>query len=118
VLALSRSADKRRVAVELGADAVVADGNELKRAGGADIILATANSYSAAVEAMTGLRPEGRVVLMGLQEEDLVLPEKLVPKMIGYRQRIIASQQNGREFQQESLQIAAAGKVKVYTETY
>jgi alcohol dehydrogenase len=118
VLALSRSAEKRRLAVALGADEVVADGNELKQVGGADIILSTANSYSAAVEAMTGLRPEGRVVLMGLQDEDMVLPEKLVPQMIGYRQRIIGSQQNGREFQQESLQIAAAGKVKVYTETY
>jgi D-arabinose 1-dehydrogenase-like Zn-dependent alcohol dehydrogenase len=63
---------------------------------------------------MSGLRPEGRSVVMGVQEEDMVLPEKLVfPQMIANRRKIIASQHNGREVQHEALQIAAAGKVKV-----
>jgi hypothetical protein len=56
---------------------------------------------------------------MGVQEEDMVLPEKLVfPQMIANRRKIIASQHNGREVQHEALQIAAAGKVKVITEEY
>jgi alcohol dehydrogenase len=119
VFALTRSKDKNKLARELGADEVFADGIALKDAGGADIILSTANSYSAAVEAMQGLRPEGRLVIMGVQEEDMVLPEKLVfPQMIVNRQKIVASQQNGREFQHEALQIAATGKVKVYSEAY
>jgi D-arabinose 1-dehydrogenase-like Zn-dependent alcohol dehydrogenase len=68
---------------------------------------------------MSGLRPEGRLVVMGVQEEDMVLPEKLVfPQMIANRRKIIASQHNGREVQHEALQIAAASKVKVITEEY
>ncbi|MGH9915659.1 MAG: alcohol dehydrogenase catalytic domain-containing protein, partial [Pyrinomonadaceae bacterium] len=119
VIAMTRSEDKKKLARELGADEVLSDGNALKQAGGADIILSTANSYSVAVDAMIGLRPEGRLVVMGVQEEDMILPERLVfPQMIVNRQKIIASQQNGREFQHEALQIAAAGKVKVYTEAY
>jgi D-arabinose 1-dehydrogenase-like Zn-dependent alcohol dehydrogenase len=56
---------------------------------------------------------------LGVQEEDMVLPEKLVfPQMITNRQKISASQQNSREFQHEALQIAASGKVRVYTEVY
>ncbi|MGH9898102.1 MAG: zinc-binding dehydrogenase [Pyrinomonadaceae bacterium] len=119
VIAMTRSEDKKKLARELGADEVLSDGNALKQAGGADIILSTANSYSVAVDAMIGLRPEGRLVVMGVQEEDMILPERLVfPQMIVNRQKIIASQQTGREFQHEALQIAAAGKVKIYTEAY
>jgi alcohol dehydrogenase len=119
VIAVTRSADKNKLAVALGADEVVGNGESLREAGGVDIILGTANSYTVAVDAMSGLRPEGRLVLMGVQEEDLVLPEKLVfPQMIANRQKIVASRQNGREFQHEALQIAAAGKIKVHTEEY
>jgi D-arabinose 1-dehydrogenase-like Zn-dependent alcohol dehydrogenase len=119
VIAVTRSVDKRKLAIDLGADEVFGNGERLKQAGGADIILSTTNSYSVAVDAMSGLRPEGRLVIMGVQEEDMVLPEKLVfPQMIVNRQKIIASQHNGREVQHEALQIAAAGKVKVMTEEY
>jgi alcohol dehydrogenase len=34
------------------------------------------------------------------------------------RIRVLGSQQNGREYLYEALQIAATGKVKVITETY
>ena len=42
---------------------------------GADVILATSNSYKATVDSIKGLRPDGRLVLMGASatNEPLVL---------------------------------------------
>jgi len=37
----------------------------LLKAGGADVIMATSNSYKAIANSIKGLRPEGRVILMG-----------------------------------------------------
>jgi D-arabinose 1-dehydrogenase-like Zn-dependent alcohol dehydrogenase len=45
---------------KLGADIVVSDGQGLREGGGADIILATSNSYKAAADTLRGLRPDGR----------------------------------------------------------
>ena len=36
--------------------------------GGADVILATSNSYKATADSIKGLRPDGRVVLMESQQ--------------------------------------------------
>ncbi len=112
--AITRSPDKVDLARSLGADTVVADGDALRRAGGADVILAASNSYAATGAALAGLRPDGRVVLMGISDEPLVVTSDLIFK----RQRIIGSQQNGPEYLYEALALAAAGKVRVYTESF
>jgi hypothetical protein len=66
-------------------------------------------------DSIAGLRPDGRLVLMGLEDKPLpVHPGDLIAR----RLRILGSQQNDREYLYEALQIAASGKVKVMTEIY
>jgi alcohol dehydrogenase len=74
-----------------------------------------AKSLDAMAGSLAGLRPDGRLVLMGFENK----PPPIHPgDLIMRRVRILGSQQNDREYLHEALQIAAAGKVKVMTETY
>ena len=114
-IALSHSADKDKLIRELGADEIVRDGKGLAAAGGADVILGTSNSVEAMADSLTGLRPDGRLVLMGFENKPLPIPPG---DLIMRRIRILGSSQNDREHLYEALQIAAAGKVKVMAETY
>jgi alcohol dehydrogenase len=114
-IAVSHSPDKDQFVRELGADAVVRDGKGLADAGGADVVLATGNSVDAMADAIGGLRPDGRFVLMGFEAKPLpVSPGDLIMRRI----KIVGSQQNGREYLYEALDYAARGKVKVVAETY
>jgi len=114
-IAVSHSPDKDKLVRELGADEVVRDGKGLAAAGGADVILATGNSVDAMADAIAGLRPDGRLVLMGFEAKPLpVSPVDLIMKRI----KIVGSQQNGREYLYEALDYAAKGKVKVVAETF
>lgn len=114
-IALSRSPDKDRVIRRLGADAIVRDGEGLAGAGGVDIVLATGNSADAMADAVRGLRPDGRLVVMGYEPRPLALS---IGALITRRIRVVGSQQNGREYLYEALDLAAKGKVEVLTETY
>jgi hypothetical protein len=61
-------------------------------------------------DSIAGLRPDGRLVLMGFENRPLpVHPGDLISRRI----RILGSQQNGRQYLYEALQIAASRKVKV-----
>ena len=114
-IAVSHSPDKDRLIRDLGADEVVRDGAGLAGAGGADIVLGTSNSMEAMADSIRGLRPDGRLVLMGAEAKPLsVSPFDLLMR----RLKIIGSQQNGREYLQEALALAATGRVRVVTETY
>src|SRR5262245_39002148 len=66
-IAVTHSKDKDKQLRDLGADEVVHDGAGLKKAGGADIILATGNSFDAVTDSIQALRPDGRLVLMGVE---------------------------------------------------
>src|SRR6266513_3331410 len=56
-IAVTHSKDKKELAYKLGADSVVADGKGLsEEGGGADVILATSNSYKATADSLKGLR--------------------------------------------------------------
>jgi D-arabinose 1-dehydrogenase-like Zn-dependent alcohol dehydrogenase len=114
-IAVTRTKDKEKLVRDLGADEVVADGEALRATGGADVILATSNSMTSTGDTLKGLRPDGRLILMGLSSSDrLEVPADLLLT----RGRIIGSQQNGREYLYEALDYAAKGKVKVIAETY
>ncbi len=113
-IAITHSKDKEKLVRDLGADEVVADGEALQKMGGADVILVTGNSYKAASAALKGLRPDGRMVLMGISEE----PLEVTGDIINNRSRIIGSMQNGDEYLYEALDYVAKGKVKVISETY
>ncbi len=114
-IAVSHSKDKEKLVRDLGADEVVADGEALQAAGGADVIIATSNSYKSASAALQGLRPDGRMVAIGFSNEPLEVSSDV---LIGRRCRIIGSTQNGSEYLYEALDYVAKGKVKVIAETY
>jgi alcohol dehydrogenase len=114
-IAITHSKDKEELAIRLGASQVVTNGEELKSAGGADVILVTSNSYKPAIDALKGLRPEGRMVIMGVSNEPLNI--SALPLFL-YRQHIMGSQQNGIEYLYEALDLVAKGKVKAMTETF
>jgi alcohol dehydrogenase len=113
-IAVTHSKDKENQIRELGADEVVNDGEGLRKGGGADVILVTGNSWKAAGDAIQGLRPEGRVVLMGVSNEPLIVS----PALLFIEGRIIGSSQNKVEHLYEALQFVARGEVKVVTEIY
>jgi alcohol dehydrogenase len=112
--AVTHSKDKEKMLRQLGADDVVSDGDALVKSGGADVILVTGNSWKAAADAMKGLRPRGRVVLMGVSGEPLQVPIDLLFK----EGRILGSSQNDPEHLYEAFDFVAKGKVKVITETF
>lgn len=114
-IAITHSKDKEELAMKLGASQVVTNGEELKSTGGADVILVTSNSYKPALDALKGLRPEGRMIIMGFSNEPFNISAF---SLFFNRHHIIGSQQNGTEYLYEALDYVAKGKVKVMTETF
>jgi len=114
-IAISRSPDKDKMIRDLGADEIVRDGKSLAAAGGADVILSTSNSTKAMVESIQGLRPDGRLVAMGVDTEPISVS---LMDLVGKRIQVIGSQQNGPEYLYEALDFVAQGKVKTIVETY
>ena len=115
------------MAYKLGADSVVSDGEGLLKEGRngspdsgssggvADVMLATSNSYKATADSIKGLRPDGRLVLMGFSTTE---PFTIFPEILFNHSRIIGSTQNDREHLYEALDYAARGKVRVMTEIF
>jgi D-arabinose 1-dehydrogenase-like Zn-dependent alcohol dehydrogenase len=119
VIAVTGNPDKQEEARKLGADEVVVAktglGQALLDAGGADVILGTTNSAAHATEALRGLRPEGRMVNMGLLDG----PIQADPlHFLSNQVRLIGSKQNHRRDLVEALDLAASGKVKPRIEVY
>jgi dehydrogenase len=114
-IAISHSPDKDKLIRDLGADEIVRDGKSLAAAGGADIVLSTSNSTKSMVDSIQGLRPEGRLVTMGVDAEPLSLS---LSDLLVKRMRVIGSSQNGPEYLYEALDFVAKGKVKTIVETY
>ena len=115
-VAVTHSKDKEELAYKLGSDHVVSDGEALLKNGeGVDVILATSNSYKATADAIKGIRPDGRVILMGVSSTETLA---VSPEILFKRARIIGSTQNDREHLYEALDYVAKGKVRVMTETF
>ena len=114
-IAISHSPDKDKMIRELGADEIVRDGKSLADAGGADIILSTSNSTKSMMDSIQGLRPDGRIVTMGVGPEPISVS---LIDLLMKRIRVIGSQQNGPEYLYEALDFVAKGKVKTMVETY
>lgn len=114
-IAISHSPDKDKLIRELGADEIVRDGKSLSDAGGVDIILSTSNSTKSMMDTFQGLRPDGRFIVMGADEEPLSIS---LVEMLFKRIKIIGSQQNGPEYLYEALDYVNQGKVKSIVETY
>jgi D-arabinose 1-dehydrogenase-like Zn-dependent alcohol dehydrogenase len=115
VTALTRTAGKQELARRLGADGVVADGAALKDAGGADVLMHTSSSHAAVVDAMNGLKPWGKVVMMGVATDEMSLPAGPLTFQ-GYE--VIGSAHNGIEYLVEALDFVARGAVKPMVEVF
>jgi D-arabinose 1-dehydrogenase-like Zn-dependent alcohol dehydrogenase len=117
--AITGQESKRRELRELGADEVVLSGTDagkaLLAAGGADIILSTTNSAAQISAAFNGLRPNGRLINMGLPDGALTID----PLALTFGQRQLrGTVQDERADLAEALQHLARGKVKPRIETY
>jgi D-arabinose 1-dehydrogenase-like Zn-dependent alcohol dehydrogenase len=115
VIAVTHSPEKADLARSLGADEVVTSGAELAAAGGADVIMHTANAHAPVIDAMSALHPWGTVVLMGIGTDDFPLPAL---GLTTHSQRVIGSAHNGLEYLAEALDIVAAGHVTTMVETF
>lgn len=79
VVAIARGRERERLAKHLGArlyidSSAVAPGEALQASGGADLILSTASSTAPVAEVSTGLRPHGRLTLIGVDTGSVDLP--------------------------------------------
>lgn len=118
-IAITRSPDKHELAKTLGADIVVANGEQLRAAGGADVILVTGSSYAAAAESIGGLRVGGRIVLAGIDPTTpFTIPPAMVYPFFAQRQQILGSTHNGLQYLREALDLVASGKVTPMIETF
>lgn len=118
-IAVTRSPDKHDLAKQLGADEVVGSGEQLAAVGGADVILAMMPSFPAASQCLAGLRPQGRLVLAGLDPaEPFVLPPASAYPFFAQRQQIIGSTHDGLPYLEEALALVASGKVTPRIETF
>lgn len=115
VTAVTGTAAKQELARQLGADNVVADGAALKEAGGADVLMHTSSSHAAIVDAMNGLRPWGKVVMMGIATDEMALP---AGPLTFQSYQLIGSAHNGREYLVEALDFVARGAVKPMIDVY
>lgn len=115
VTAVTRTASKADLALQLGADNVVADGAALRAAGGADVILHTSSSHTAVVNAMAGLRPWGKVVMNGIAMDEMAIPA--LP-LVSHSYQIIGSAHNSVEYLTEALDMVASGAVRPMIEVF
>src|SRR5262249_4169246 len=95
VTAVTHSPEKHALARQLGADQVVADGKELKAAGGADVLMHTSSSHAYVSKVMEGLKPWGTLVLSGIAVDDFTITGL---DFLINRQKVVASAHNGIEY--------------------
>ncbi|GHJ44217.1 alcohol dehydrogenase [Catellatospora sp. TT07R-123] len=116
-VAVTHSADKHDLARKLGADHVVADGAELRAAGGADVLVVTGASNAAASDALQGVRADGRVAMTTI---DPTTPLAIGPMagMWWKRLRIVGASHDGLDRLAEALKLVASGAVTPMVEAY
>lgn len=118
-VAITRSPDKHDLAKSLGADIVVSDGQQLREAGGADVIIATGPSYAYAAQMLAGLRVGGRLVLAGIDGmAGFEIPGAGTHPFFALDQKVIGATHNGVEYLREALDIVAGGRVTPMVETF
>lgn len=118
-VAISHSPDKHAQALELGADIVVENGEQLREVGGADVVLLTAPSHTAAALALPGLRVNGRLVLAGIDgREGFTIPSAMTYPFFAQGQKVLGASHDGLNYLREALDLVADGKVRPRVETF
>jgi alcohol dehydrogenase/propanol-preferring alcohol dehydrogenase len=116
-VAITRTPDKHDQARALGADIVVSNGEELREAGGADVVLVTGTSFPAAEDALAGLRVNGRIVLATIDPMGsfTIDPSR---QFFAMGHRVIGASHNGLPDLVEALDLVASGQVTPVTEVF
>jgi D-arabinose 1-dehydrogenase-like Zn-dependent alcohol dehydrogenase len=118
--AITGQADKVKELKAMGASEVLVVGAEpgpaMTEAGGFDIILSTTNASKQVSSAVGGLRPNGRLMSMGVTTDGPITLEPM-SLLLGQRQ-VRGSSQDERGDLVEALALVASGKVKPLLETY
>jgi D-arabinose 1-dehydrogenase-like Zn-dependent alcohol dehydrogenase len=119
-VAIARGTDKRRHALELGAhhyiDSTAQDvAQELKQLGGAQTILATVTASDAMSAAVGGLRPRGRMIVVGASPHPMQIPPfALIPGSTG----VIGHASGTSKDSEDTLRFSALQDVRPQIETY
>jgi propanol-preferring alcohol dehydrogenase len=119
VIAVDIDNDKLKLAQELGAAHTFNAATEnavraIRKLGGAHFAVVTATAKAAYDEAIAYLRPSGTIVVVGLPAE----PLSFTGSALSSREaRIVASSVGALEDMRETLQLAAAGKMRCRVET-
>jgi D-arabinose 1-dehydrogenase-like Zn-dependent alcohol dehydrogenase len=79
------------------------------------VLLHTSNSHAAAVDALNGLRPWGKLLLMGISTDEMKIPAF---DITNESYQIIGSAHNGNEYLVEALDLVAQGRVKPMIDLY
>lgn len=119
VIAVTTHEDKTQLLLELGADHVLTAKDtlvsDLKKLGGADIILDCSSSNTLAEQTLKALKPEGRLILMGIDTKTLNVSSI---NLIHIQGKIIGSTQNHRSDLEDILSLTAQGKIKPQIEVF
>jgi D-arabinose 1-dehydrogenase-like Zn-dependent alcohol dehydrogenase len=119
-VAIARGQDKRSHSLELGAhhyidstSSNVAD--ELRKLGGAQTILATVTAADAMSAAVGGLRPRGRMIIVGASADAMQIPPfALIPGSTG----VIGHASGTSKDSEDTLRFSALQEVRPQIETY
>ena len=118
--AITGQTDKVKELKAMGASEVLVVGAEpgpaMTDAGGFDIILSTTNASKQVSSAVGGLRPNGRLMSMGVTTDGPITLDPM-SLLLGQRQ-VRGSSQDERGDLVEALALVASGKVKPILETY
>jgi propanol-preferring alcohol dehydrogenase len=120
VVAISHSSNKKETALSLGADYFIDTSTsdpaeELKKLGGADIIISTVFDSKAIQPLISGLAPKGRLCVVGAASEPLLVsPFELLAK----RLVITGSAIGGRKLLRETLEFSADLGIKPLVEIF
>jgi D-arabinose 1-dehydrogenase-like Zn-dependent alcohol dehydrogenase len=119
-VAIARGTDKQAEAERLGAhhylDSTAVDvAEELQRLGGASVVLATVTAPDAMSAAVGGLRPRGRMVVVGASSDPMQIPPfALIPGSTG----VVGHASGTSKDSEDTMRFAALQGVEAMVETY
>lgn len=119
-IAIARGKDKEALAKKLGAklyiDSKTQDpAAELTKLGGAKVILATATDAETISKAMSGLGPNGKMVVVGISNEPLQVPAL---SLIGSRSSVMGWPSGAATDSEDTMSFCALTGVRSMNETY
>ncbi|MFJ2620181.1 zinc-binding dehydrogenase [Glutamicibacter sp. NPDC087344] len=120
VTAVARGPEREEDSITLGASAYIDSeamppGKALRALGGVDAIISTASSTAPVAELITGLRPHGRLVLVGVDAGTLDLP---VAPMIMHALSVTGHLTGGPADTEQAMEFAVRHGIQPTTQTF